>query len=117
MAKPTARRRKAPKPDRSAVWRAREPGHPGAILRVDVLPGLGVTISEAADGLRVSRQTLHRIMAEKASITPEMALRLGRYCGNGAEPWLRMQISYDLWHAEKRLKGELARIPTRHPPK
>ena len=59
------------------------PVHPGEILRGDVLPALGITISEAARQLGVSRQTLHRIMAETHSITPEMALRLGKFCGNG----------------------------------
>jgi plasmid maintenance system antidote protein VapI len=40
-----------------------------------------------------------------------MALRLGRFCGNGAILWLRLQEAYDLWHAERALKDELARIP------
>jgi addiction module HigA family antidote len=56
----------------------RPPTHPGAILREDVLPALGLSVSEAARQLGVTRQTLHRIMAEKASITPEMAVRLVR---------------------------------------
>jgi antitoxin HigA-1 len=50
-------------------------------------------------------------MAEKASITPEMALRLGRFCGNGPGLWLRMQQAHDLWHAERDLAAELGRIP------
>src|SRR5260370_29489265 len=61
----------------------RRPTHPGAILREDLLPALGLSISEAARQLGVTRQTLHRIMAEKVSITPEMAAHLGRVCGNG----------------------------------
>jgi len=52
-------------------------------LREDVRPALGLSVSEAARQLGVARQTLHGIMAERASITPEMAARLGRFCGNG----------------------------------
>jgi len=80
---------------------ARRPTHPGAILREDVLPAVGLSVSEAARQLGVTRQTLHRIMAEKVSITPEMAARLGRFCGNGPGLWLRMQQAYDLWRAER----------------
>jgi antitoxin HigA-1 len=87
------------------------PTHPGAILREDVLPALSLSVSEAARQLAVTRQTLHRILAEKVSITPEMAVRLGRFCGNGAGLWLRMQQAYDLWHAEQKLRAQLERIP------
>jgi addiction module HigA family antidote len=90
---------------------ARMPTHPGAILREDVLPALGLSISEAARQLGVTRQTLHRIMAEKVSVTPEMAARLGRFCGNGPGIWLRMQQACDLWRAERDLRSELERIP------
>src|SRR5579885_2897397 len=89
----------------------RPPTPPGAILRADVLPALGLSVSEAARQLGVTRQTLHRIMAEKVSITPEMAVRLGRFCGNGPGLWLRMQQAYDLWHAERVLADRLERIP------
>ena|ERR1700722_2854231 len=89
----------------------RQPTHPGAILREDVMPALGISISEAARQLGVTRQTLHRVMAEKVSITPAMAARLGRFCGNGPGLWLRMQQAYDLWRAERELRAELERIP------
>jgi antitoxin HigA-1 len=89
----------------------RAPTHPGAILCEDVLPALGVSVSEAARQLGITRQTLHRIMAEKASITPEMAAPLGRFCGNGPGLWLRMQQAYDLWRIERELGDELERIP------
>ena len=52
----------------------RRPTHPGAILREDVLPGMTISVSEFARGLGVSRQVLHRILAETHGITPEMAL-------------------------------------------
>jgi len=89
----------------------RPPTHPGAILREDVLPALALSVSEAARQLGVTRQTLHRIIAEKSSITPAMAARLGRFCANGPGLWLRMQQAYDLWHAERALGDALKKIP------
>lgn len=89
----------------------RPPTHPGDILREDVLPALDLSVSEAARQLRISRQTLHRVLSGKAGISPEMALRLGKFCGNGPEIWLRLQQSHDLWHAEQRLSTELQKIP------
>lgn len=91
---------------------SRPPTHPGAVLREDVLPALRMSVTDVAAHLRVSRQTLHRILAEKASITPEMAVRLGKFCGNGPGLWLRMQQAHDLWHAERTLKDEVKAIPT-----
>jgi len=93
----------------------RPPTHPGVILREDVLPALGLSISEAARQLRVSRQTLHRILAGSSAVSPEMAVRLGKFCGNGAGLWLRMQEAFDLWHAERRLAEELDKIPAHTP--
>lgn len=89
----------------------REPTHPGEILRRDVLPKLEMSVSEAARQLRVTRQTLHRIMAGTHGVTPEMAVRLGRFCGNGPALWLRLQLNFDLWRAELSLRDELKKIP------
>ncbi len=86
--------------------------HPGQILRSTVLPALGMSVSGAAREMGISRQTLHRILAGTHSITPEVALRIGKFCGNGAQLWLAMQHGHDLWHAERRMKAELALIPT-----
>jgi antitoxin HigA-1 len=88
----------------------RPPIHPGEIVREDVLPALGLSVSEAARRLGISRQQLHRVLACTHPITPEMALRLGKLAGNGPGLWLRMQQAYDLWHAKQRLKEDLARI-------
>lgn len=88
------------------------PVHPGELLRETVLPALNMSVAEAAAEMRISRQTLHRITAEKASITPAMALRLGKFCGNGPNLWLRMQEAYDLWHAEQELQDVIADIRT-----
>ena len=88
----------------------RPPIHPGELVREEVLPALGLSVSEAARRLGISRQQLHRVLAGTHPITTEMALRLGKLAGNGPALWLRMQQSYDLWHAEQRLQGELAKI-------
>ena len=88
------------------------PTHPGALLRDDVLPALRLTVTAAARQLGVARQTLHRILAGKASVTAEMAVRLGKFCGNGPHLWLRLQQDYDLWHAARALKREIKKIPT-----
>jgi addiction module HigA family antidote len=86
------------------------PIHPGEILREDVLPGLHMPVLTAARHLGVTRQALHRVLAGTAAISPEMALRLGKFCGNGPEVWLRMQAAYDLWHAARAI--DLSAIPT-----
>ena len=90
----------------------RAPVHPGEILREDVIKSLGLSVSEAARRLGVSRQQLHRILACTHPISTEMALRIGKFAGNGPGLWLRMQQAYDLWHAENRLARELSKIDT-----
>ena len=90
----------------------RKPTHPGAILREDVLPALKISVSAAAEALRISRQMLHKILNETAPITPEMAVRIGKFCGNGPELWLRMQQAVDLWDAQHKLAKEIKKIPT-----
>ena len=69
----------------------RPPIHPGEIVREDVLPALGLSVSEAARRLGISRQQLHRVLACTHPITTEMALRIGKLAGNGPGLWLRMQ--------------------------
>ncbi len=88
----------------------RQPTHPGAIHREDVLPELGITITAYAKGILTSRQTIQLILAEKKGITPAMALKIGRFCGNGPGVWLRMQQAYDLYKAELKLGTELTKI-------
>ncbi|HTU54979.1 MAG TPA: HigA family addiction module antitoxin [Acetobacteraceae bacterium] len=91
-----------------------EPPHPGAVLRDDVLPALGVSVTAAAAELGISRQTLHAILGGRAPVTAEMAVRLGRWCGNGPHLWLAMQRDRDLWEAERELADVVKRIPERH---
>jgi len=88
----------------------RPPVHPGEILREDVLPALKLSVTETARKLGVSRQQLHRVLACTHPITTDMALRIGRFAGNGPELWLRMQQAYDLWHGERRMEEELSKI-------
>jgi len=93
----------------------RPPIHPGEIIKEDILPELGISVSEAARRMNISRQQLHRILACTHPISTEMALRIGKFAGNGPGVWLRMQQNYDLWHAEKRIKKELSKIKTAFP--
>ena len=90
----------------------RPPIHPGLLLREEVLPALARPKTEIARLLGVSRQTLYDILREAQPITPDMALRIGKLCGNGPNLWLNMQARHDLWHAEKALADKLEKIPT-----
>ncbi|MHB8383606.1 MAG: HigA family addiction module antitoxin [Candidatus Binataceae bacterium] len=90
----------------------REPTHPGEIFLHDILPALGLSVAEAAAKLRVSRQTLYRITQGSAAVTPEMAVRFGKLCGNGPELWLGLQQQHDLWCARRKLGSKIDRIPT-----
>jgi addiction module HigA family antidote len=91
------------------AWR---PSHPGELLREDVLPALGLSVSAAAEHLHVSRQMLHRILSEESAVSPEMAVRLGKLCGDGPRIWLAMQQAHDLWQAERDLAAEVQTIQT-----
>ncbi|MET0366802.1 MAG: HigA family addiction module antitoxin [Methylobacterium sp.] len=88
------------------------PMHPGELLREDVLPATGLTKTEIARKLGVSRQTLHDLVAERQPVTVAMALRLGKLFGNSAEFWLNLQRNYDLRILEREMADELAAIPT-----
>lgn len=81
--------------------RMHNPPHPGEILKELCLDPLGLTITEAAKALDVSRKTLSAIVNGRASITPEMAVRLSIAFGTSSESWLNQQVQYDLWHAEQ----------------
>ena len=91
---------------------ARCPTHPGELLREIIAESLRLSVSEAARQLGVSRMSLHRVLRGEQAVTPEMALRLGKLCGNGPELWLRMQMARDLWRLERSMGADLARIPT-----
>jgi addiction module HigA family antidote len=79
----------------------RKPTHPGAILREDVLPELGITQQQFADALGISRRSVSEILNEHRAISTDMAIRIGRYLGTSPESWLKMQAAIDLWELEQ----------------
>jgi antitoxin HigA-1 len=88
------------------------PMHPGELLRVEILPALDRPKTEIAKLLGVSRQTLYDILEERQPVTPSMALRLGKLCGNGPDLWLNLQKRYDLHRAGRALGKKIKSIPT-----
>ena len=80
------------------------PPHPGAGLKDDI-EALGLTVAEAARGLRVTRQQLYRVINGECAITPEMAIRLEKAIGSTADMWLRLQMNYDLAQIRGRAKS------------
>jgi addiction module HigA family antidote len=79
----------------------KNPVHPGRIVRHDCLEPLGLSVTEGAKVLGVTRQTLSNVINGKSGISPEMAIRLTKAFGSTAETWLRMQVAYDLAAARK----------------
>ena len=81
--------------------RMRNPPHPGLSVRHDCLEPLGLSVTAGAKVLGVTRQALNNLVNCKSGISPEMAIRLDKAFGGGAETWLRLQAAYDLARAEK----------------
>ena len=77
------------------------PPHPGKVIKELCLEPLGISVTDAAKGLGVSRKTLSSIINEKAGISPEMSIRLSIAFNTTSESWLNQQLQYDLWHAEQ----------------
>jgi addiction module HigA family antidote len=90
--------------------RMHNPPHPGLTLRDDVLPALGLSVTEAAEQLGVSRVTLSRVLNGRAAISPEMALRLEAWLGvdRGGEArlWLAEQSAYDMWQTQQKFQAK-----------
>ena len=90
------------------------PPHPGLTLRDDVLPALGLQVTQAAEQLGVSRVAFSRVLNGRAAISPEMALRieawLGVDRGGEARLWLAQQSAYDVWQAQQRFKAAPMRV-------
>ena len=78
------------------------PTHPGALL-TDIIPATGKTKTEIANLLGISRQHLYDIMTEKKPVSPDVAVRLGKLFGDGADVWIRMQAAHDVWHSAQRI--------------
>ena len=90
------------------------PPHPGLTIRDDVLPALGLNVTQAAEELGVSRVAFSRMINGHAAISPEMALRLEAWLGvdRGGEArlWLSQQSAYDLWQAAQRFKTKPIKV-------
>jgi addiction module HigA family antidote len=87
------------------------PPHPGSLLKDDVLPELGIGVTEAAAQLGVSRVALSRVINGRAAISADMAIRLEAWMnGPSAESWVRMQAEYDLWQARQKPRPEVKPI-------
>ncbi|MBH0198096.1 MAG: HigA family addiction module antidote protein [Nitrospira sp.] len=82
--------------------RMKNPPHPGRIIRQECIEPLGLTVTDAAKHLRVTRQALNNLVNGRAGISPEMAIRLSQAFGSSPEVWLGLQLDYDLAHAAKR---------------
>jgi len=78
-----------------------KPPHPGEIIREDILPALSMSRARLAERLGVSKQTISKLLREEASVSTDMAIRLGAAFQNGARFWLAMQMQHDLWVAQR----------------
>ena len=91
------------------------PPHPGSILKEDLLPELGIGVTEAAIQLGVSRVALSRVINGRAAISEDMALRLEAWMNDSsAETWVRMQAEYDLWQARQKPRPTITPISIPH---
>ena len=86
------------------------PPHPGEVLRDGMFCDTGITVTEFAKRLGITRVALSRVLNGKAAVSADMAVRLAAALGGSAESWLHMQVSYDLWRSRKALRGQVARI-------
>ena len=90
----------------------RRPTHPGAVLRENILPELGITQAVLASHLGVSRLSVSELLHEKRALTAEMAVRISTVVGGSAESWLRMQEALHIWDGEKKFKTNPDLAPT-----
>lgn len=90
---------------RDMIMAMRNPPHPGGIVRRQCLEPLGLSVTEAAKGLGVTRQALSDLLNERAGVSVDMAIRLSKAFGSSPETWLGLQMAYDLWQARKRKTG------------
>ncbi len=88
----------------------RKPTHPGAIIRENVLPALGMTQTEFAKRLTVSRLTVSELVREKRCLSADLAIRLGKLTGTTPESWLRMHEALELWELNRTRASEYAGI-------
>ena len=84
--------------------RMHDPPHPGEIIKELCLEPLGLSVTNAAKGLGVTRKALSELLNGHTGLSPEMAIRLEQAFGSTAETWLKMQLEYDLWQAKQRAR-------------
>ena len=97
------------------MTRMHNPPHPGEILQDTVLRKEGgLTVTEFARGLGISRVALSRVVNGRAAVSAELAIRLAAALGGSAETWLRAQVAYDLWQAQKKRRPKIALLDTRN---
>jgi len=93
------------------MTRMHNPPHPGEVLADTVLrEDGGLSVTEFAKRLGVSRVALSRVVNRRAAVSAELAIRLAAALGGSAESWLNMQVAYDLWQAQKRRRPRIARL-------
>lgn len=92
------------------MTRMYNPPHPGEVLRDGVFTDTGITVTEFATRIGVTRVALSRVLNGRAAISADMAVRLAAALGGSAESWLHMQANHDLWKAERLLKRQVAKI-------
>jgi antitoxin HigA-1 len=88
----------------------RAPTHPGELMREIIEDHLGISKTEAARRMQVSRPSLHAVLAGTSGVSADMALRFSRLAGGDPQLFLNMQTGYDLWHAQHRLAKTLREI-------
>ena len=91
--------------------RVRKPVHPGKVFLLDVLIPLELSITAAAQMMKITRKTLSEFVNEKSSCTPQMALRIAKVTRTSAESWLAMQLKLDLWKARQSEPSPLREFP------
>ncbi|MCC5970159.1 MAG: HigA family addiction module antidote protein [Pararhodobacter sp.] len=89
------------------------PTHPGELLREDLIPATGKSMTELSRMLGISRKQLHHVLAERKPVSPEIAVRVATLFGNDPLLWIRMQGSYDIWHARREV--DVSGVPTLNP--
>jgi len=91
--------------------RTRKPVHPGRVFMQDVLVPLGLTVTDSARMMGITRKALSELVNEKSSCTVQMALRIATVTNTSAESWLAMQVKLDLWKARQKKLAPLQEFP------
>ena len=91
--------------------RSRRPVHPGNVFLLDVIVPLGISVTDAARMMGITRKALSEFINEKSSCSPQMALRIAKVTNTSAESWLSMQMKLDLWKASQKTLAPIKEFP------